>query len=186
MNSNRFTPPRTADTPLTAKEARFVDEYLVNRNGADAARKAGYARASAKVRASRLLDQPNVQAAVEEGEAQWLARVQATRERRIRDIEAAANLDIGDLVDRRGNLIALKALPPHVRRAIVSVKVVKRNLTTGDGKVDEVLEVKLIDKGRMHELLARIEGHDKGDSQGPQEPIPVFVLPEGTTGVSVH
>jgi hypothetical protein len=39
---------------LTPKQARFVDEYLVDLNGAAAAERAGYGRAGAKVTAHRL------------------------------------------------------------------------------------------------------------------------------------
>jgi len=39
---------------LTAKQQRFVDEYLVDGNGARAAIAAGYGRAGARVRAHRL------------------------------------------------------------------------------------------------------------------------------------
>jgi phage terminase small subunit len=48
-----------AATTLTAKQARFADEYLVDSNGAAAAVRAGYAPGSAKVAASRLLTSDN-------------------------------------------------------------------------------------------------------------------------------
>lgn len=49
---------------LTPKEARFVEEYLIDLNGAAAARRAGYAAKSATVTASKLLSKPNVAAAI--------------------------------------------------------------------------------------------------------------------------
>jgi len=48
-------PPAT----LTTKQARFIDEYLVDSNGAAAAVRAGYAPGSAKVAASRMLAKDN-------------------------------------------------------------------------------------------------------------------------------
>jgi hypothetical protein len=42
---------------LTPKEQQFVAEYLVDRNGAADARRAGYAAKSAKITAARLLRQ---------------------------------------------------------------------------------------------------------------------------------
>lgn len=47
------------NTVLSPKQARFVDEYLVDCNGAAAAVRAGYALGSAKVAASRLLTSDN-------------------------------------------------------------------------------------------------------------------------------
>jgi hypothetical protein len=43
---------------------RFIDEYLLDHNGADAARRAGYAAAGAKQRAHVLLSRPEVVAAI--------------------------------------------------------------------------------------------------------------------------
>ena len=50
--------------PLSPKEQRFVEEYLIDSNGAQAAIRAGYARRSAKVTASRLLTKANLKAAL--------------------------------------------------------------------------------------------------------------------------
>lgn len=175
----------TESTPLTPKEEHFVAEYLVAFNGTDAARKAGYAWKSAAVTASQLLRKPNIQNFVERGKADWRDRTQITAERVARDIDIAANLDVGELFDARGNLLPVRLMPPHVRRCIVSIEVVKRNITGGDGETDEVYKVKLIDKGRMHEILGRHTGVDKGDVQAPAQ-VPAFALPAETPGVSVH
>lgn len=55
---------------LNPKQKRFVDEYLVDLNGAAAAVRAGYSPGCAKVTASRLLTRANVREALRErGEA---------------------------------------------------------------------------------------------------------------------
>ncbi len=54
---------------MTPKETRFVQEYLNDPNGAQAAIRAKYAPKSAKVTASRLLTKANVRAAIAEGQA---------------------------------------------------------------------------------------------------------------------
>ena len=53
--------------PLTPKRQRFVTEYLVDHNGTQSAMRAGYSPTSAKVTASRLLTDANLQQAVAEG-----------------------------------------------------------------------------------------------------------------------
>jgi hypothetical protein len=45
-------------------------------------------------------------------------------------------------------------MAPEVRTAVASVKVVKRTLTPGDARVDEVHEVTFCDKVRALEQLA--------------------------------
>lgn len=45
---------------LTKKRESFCQEYTVDKNGAQAAERAGYAKASARITASQLLTNPNV------------------------------------------------------------------------------------------------------------------------------
>ena len=51
---------------LTPKQQRFVEEYLVDSNGAAAAVRAGYSPKSAKVIACKLLTKAHVRTALEE------------------------------------------------------------------------------------------------------------------------
>ncbi len=50
---------------LTGKQALFAQEYLVDRNGTAAAKRAGYGEAGAHVEASHLLRNPKVVAEIE-------------------------------------------------------------------------------------------------------------------------
>jgi Terminase small subunit len=67
-------------SPLTPKQARFVEEYSLDHNGAAAAVRAGYAPGSARVTASRLLSKDNVRTAVAALEAEAAKALQITRE----------------------------------------------------------------------------------------------------------
>lgn len=55
----------SASTLLTAKQARFIDEYLVDANGTQAAIRAGYGAAGARVAAHRLLTNVAISSAIE-------------------------------------------------------------------------------------------------------------------------
>jgi len=69
---------------LTPKQAAFVREYVVDKNGKQAAIRAGYSPKTAEVQASRLLSYAKVRAAVDaalkevaektETEAEWIRR----------------------------------------------------------------------------------------------------------------
>ena len=52
---------------MTAKQARFVQEYLVDLNAAAAARRAGYSKKTARSQGQRLLTDAGIQAAIREG-----------------------------------------------------------------------------------------------------------------------
>lgn len=75
-----------------------------------------------------------------------------------RTLRAAGNLaysDIRLLFDAKGNLKPIHQLPDSIAYAIAGVEVVKKNITTGDGKVDTIHKVKLWDKGRAIEMLMK-------------------------------
>ena len=61
------------------KNKRFVQEYLVDRNGAAAAVRAGYSKRTARQQAYDLLTRPDVAEAVRVGEAEVAAKAQLTR-----------------------------------------------------------------------------------------------------------
>lgn len=63
---------------LTPKQQRFVDEYLVDLNGKQAAIRAGYAERSAEVTASRLLSNANVASAINKALAARSQRTEIT------------------------------------------------------------------------------------------------------------
>lgn len=77
---------------LTAKQARFIDEYLVDGNGTRAAVAAGYGRAGARVTACRTLANPNVRALIEERQAEDARRLQIEREGLIAALLEAFNI----------------------------------------------------------------------------------------------
>ena len=70
----------TAHTLMTAKQARFVDEYLVDANGTQAAIRAGYGAAGARVAAHRLLTNVAISRAIEARQRVDAARLFIDRE----------------------------------------------------------------------------------------------------------
>lgn len=74
---------------LPVRQQRFVAEYAVRRNGAAAARAAGYAPGSAKVTASRLLTKANVKRALDAYERAARRRLGITRDRVLAELQTA-------------------------------------------------------------------------------------------------
>jgi len=66
--------------PLTAKQAKFVHEYLVDGNGTRAAVAAGYGRSSARVTAHRLLTKAALRASITAAQARDSKRLQIERQ----------------------------------------------------------------------------------------------------------
>jgi len=67
--------------PLTTRQARFIEEYLVDGNGTQAAIRAGYAASGAYTEASRLLRNAEVARAIKTRQEADSARLGLSRER---------------------------------------------------------------------------------------------------------
>ena len=65
---------------LTLRQERFVAEYVVTRNGAESARRAGYSERTARQIAAENLSKPDIQAALADREAELAARMEIDRE----------------------------------------------------------------------------------------------------------
>jgi phage terminase small subunit len=80
-------------------------------------------------------------------------------DRSLVEMARVAFSDIRELFDEKGNFLPIKQWPEDIARAVAGVEVVKKNVTSGDGKVDDVLKVKLWDKGRSLENALKKHGH---------------------------
>jgi hypothetical protein len=72
-----------------------------------------------------------------------------------RELGYVALSDIGEVFDDAGNLVRIKQLPRSVRACIASVKTLKTNVISGDGRQETTREVKLWHKVRALEILAK-------------------------------
>jgi hypothetical protein len=113
--------------PLTAKQARFVAEYLVDGNGARAAVAAGYGRAGARVAAHRLLTRANVQKALQARQTADATRLSTQREDVIQGLlgaiqDAKAKRDPGAMISGWATIARLMGFNrPEVHRVDVCV-----------------------------------------------------------------
>ena len=98
---------------LTAKQQRFVEEYLVDFNGARAAVAAGYGRSGAKVAAHRLTNSNPVRAAIAARQGVDAQRLQIDRHGVIQ-----ALLEAFALAREQRNPAAMVAATREVARAL--------------------------------------------------------------------
>ena len=77
------------------KQSRFIDEYLIDHNGARAAVRAGYSPKCAKEQASRLLTYAHVQAELKEKRSDMEIQLEITRESIIEGLQEAFELAKG-------------------------------------------------------------------------------------------
>jgi phage terminase small subunit len=146
---------------ITAKQSRFVAEYLISLNATQAAIRAGYSAKVANRIASENLSKPVIAAAIAKAQAEQNRRLQLTADEARELNSFIARFDPAGLFDEQGALLHVTNMPRHVRCALKSIKVVRKNLARGDGVLDTTLEVHFWDKNsaldreyKHHGLLA--------------------------------
>ena len=70
----------TFSKPVTAKQSRFIDEYMVDMNGAAAAERAGYSQKTSRAIACELLTKLDIQAELQARGAALARELEVTRE----------------------------------------------------------------------------------------------------------
>lgn len=88
---------------ITPKQARFVEEYLIDLNGKQAAIRAGYAPKAAEVQASQLLSNPKVAAYLQERKAKLAAKLEITQERVLNELAKVGFANMADYMRAGAN-----------------------------------------------------------------------------------
>lgn len=138
--------------PLTPKQQRFVQEYLVDLNATAAAVRARYSPKTAEQQGSRLYRNVQVRRAIDEALQARAARVEVKQDEILRELMRLAFGDIGGVFDEEGQLRPLHELAPEVRRTISSIE------HTALGSEEQprfVSKVKFWDKTKALELLGK-------------------------------
>lgn len=145
------------ERPLTSRQQRFVDEYLIDLNGTQAAIRAGYAAGSADVSAAKLLGNARVSRSIAAAKEERAKKTGITQERVLRELELLAFSDHTHYeVDDDGHFKLAPHAPDGAHRAISSVK--RRIIRDKDGGITREVEYKLWEKPGMVKLAGRHVG----------------------------
>ena len=79
-------------------------------------------------------------------------------DRALREAACLAYSDVRMLFDDEGRLKPVKDWPDELAAAIGGIEVLKRNVDSHDGRTDDVIKVKVWDKGRALEMLFKHMG----------------------------
>lgn len=86
---------------LTARESKFIDEFLVDLNGTQAAIRAGYSAKTARQIASENLSKPHIQVAIAEARKQQQERTQITADAMLQQAWLIATADARELIETK-------------------------------------------------------------------------------------
>ena len=91
----QITGPEPDGGELTARQRRFIDEYLIDLNATQAAIRAGYAPSGARQHACRLLAKEEVKRAVSDAIKRRQARTELTADEVIADLRELRDICMG-------------------------------------------------------------------------------------------
>jgi phage terminase small subunit len=136
---------------LTAKQKRFIEEYLVDLNATQAAIRAGYSPHTAKEIGCENLSKPHIRARVEKELAERSKRTGINQDRVIRELARIALVNPVDVINMDEATIKEMASVDDTA-AILSVKVKK--IPSEEGTITE-REIRMADKIKALELLGK-------------------------------
>ena len=139
---------------MNAKQRRFVEEYQVDLNGAQAAIRAGYAVRSAKVRAYKLLQRADIAAAVARGKAERVEALSLSADRVLQEYARIAFADIAEYLSFGPDGLVIKETAALAPGATAAIAEVTESKTSRGGTV----RFKLYDKLAALNALARYLG----------------------------
>lgn len=138
---------------LTAKQEQFVREFLIDLNGAAAARRAGYTVKNARSAAEKLLNLPHVQDALRSAMQSRAQKTGVTAERVLSELAKVGFADIRRIFRDGGELIPIHELDDETASALAGCDIV--TVQKGEGAVEYVAKVKLGDKLQALQLIGR-------------------------------
>ena len=139
---------------LNDKQQRFVEEYLVDLNGKQAAIRAGYSEKTAEQQASRLLSNVKVEEAIEEAKAERSERTKIDSDWVLIRLAEEVEADLADLYHENGSLKSVHEWPLVWRRGLVSGVDVVQEFETVDS---EKVSVGSVTKLKLSERIKRLE-----------------------------
>lgn len=164
---------------LSAKQARFVEEYLLDLNATQAAIRAGYSRKTAEQQGPRLLGNVGVAAAIAAAQAARSKRTEITQDRVLAELAKIGFSDLRKTMTKGGSLMDPQAWDDETAGAIAAIEVVTRPSgdvdEDGNRAVEHVHKIKAWDKLSALEKLGKHLGMFKDGTTAPDEAPPLNI-----------
>lgn len=139
---------------LTPKQARFVEEYLIDLNATQAAIRAGYSVKTAKQQGQRLLTNVDVAAALSAAQSARSERVRVNADWVLNRLTDEAVADLADILDEAGVVRPVKEWPLIWRQGLVAGIDVQENMV-GDVKVGQTVKLRMSDRIKRVEMIGK-------------------------------
>lgn len=143
---------------LTPKQALFVLEYLKDFNATQAAIRAGYSADTAQKNAHRLMAIDGIAKEIKAATAKRLESAELSAARVLEEYRRIAFVNIKDFHDEHGNIKPIQEWSEDMGAAVAATETILKNVAAGDGIVDRLYKLKLWDKLKALQDLAKYFG----------------------------
>lgn len=168
---------------LTPKQARFVEEYLIDLNATQAAIRSGYSKKTARQIGEQNLSKLDIATEISAAQQKRSARTEITQDRVLQELARIAFFDIRKLYNSDGSMKAPHDLDDDAAAVLSGVDVVEEFSGRGEDReqIGVTKKAKVFDKGSALTLAMRHLGmlNDKIDltSKGDKVTSGVLVVP---------
>ncbi|WP_288384610.1 terminase small subunit [uncultured Acinetobacter sp.] len=138
---------------LTAKQARFVEEYLIDLNATQAAIRAGYSEATARSIGAENLTKPDILEAIIEAQAKRSERTKIDADYVLQRLVAIDQMDVLDIMDDNYVFKPIGDWPVIWRQYISNIE----NIEEFDGRGDEKTQVGWLKKIKWPDKVKNLE-----------------------------
>lgn len=142
---------------LTPKQARFVEEYLIDLNATQAAIRAGYSEKTARQIGEENLSKPDIATAIGKAMAERSARTEITADRVLKELAKIGFADIRKAVSWRSNVVGMVEGEDGEERLVANNEVTLINSDELDD--DTAAAIGEVSQGKGGTL--KIKFHDK-------------------------
>jgi phage terminase small subunit len=163
----------TVKKGLTVQQRLFVAEYLKDRNGTQAASRAGYAEVGAAVQANRLLSNANVQQEIEAFVMKIEQKVGLSVERTLLEVARLAYFDPRKLLNADGSPKPVQDLDDDTAAGIAGLEVLDQYEGSGNERVftGQLKKYKIADKNAALEKAMKHLGLYERDNEQKTNPL---------------
>jgi len=149
---------------LSPKRERFSQEYVIDLNATQAAIRAGYSPRTAKIQASRLLTNVNVQKRIAELKKGVSDQLEISHQDVLKRLAKWVDSDITQVLGL--SVDEVKALPEDVRKLIKSFKYRSKTYAQGESIITEdFVECTFIDKETAQGMINKHLGFYEVDNK---------------------
>ncbi len=152
---------------LTAKQAKFVDEYLVDLNATKAAIRAGYSKKTAFVIGCGNLSKPKIAKAIQKRREELKVRTQIDQEWVLRRYKMLVDYCVDDFFFDDGSMKPFSEIPREKLYAIGGFRQSKQTITEKDKRTitNRIREFKLANKKDVLDSIGKYLGMFEKDNE---------------------